>query len=71
MRYISVFAVASILGSELTTALEMRSPANDIARSFKLPVKICQPEFATVKQREWRQIENLMAKSEKLIAEFS
>ena len=58
MRHVSVLAVPRALGSALTIPLEMLTAANDIARVYKQPDKICTLEIVTVGQLECRLIGN-------------
>ena len=48
MRHVSVLAVPRALGSALTIPLEMLTAANDIARVYKQPDKICTLEIVTL-----------------------
>ena len=50
MRHVSVLAVPRALGSALTIPLEMLTAANDVARVYKQPDKICTLEIVTIGQ---------------------
>ena len=71
MRHVSVLAVPRALGSALTIPLEMLTAANDVARVYKQPDKICTLEIVTIGQIECRLTGNLHITCDKLISEVS